>query len=181
MRGFAGLSGFALVLLLAAPVHADPVMFQPEGCDFQMSFPASPDQSQIKTATNRGDGVITNKAQLRVGLDGKTNFFRADCTRIAHMGFIDEAILRDNMNELAVAYKLQGAIVSVEQNRRTGSVGRIQGRAQLGGKDVQLNIYRYTGENDILDIWIGADPDAFPSAANAAFLSAIKLNGSALR
>ena len=63
------------------------------------------------------------------------------------------------------------------RNVVAGSVGRLHARARSGGKDVILEIYRYTSASNIFDVWVGAEPDAFPTEAETAFLKSIKLNG----
>jgi hypothetical protein len=177
-----GLKGFlgSVLLLCAGAAHADPVTVKPDNCDFGFTFPAAPSQSQTKSKTSRGDDVVTNRADLRIDLNGKTNFFRIECTRIPRQGQMDEEILRQNMKDLAVSYKLDSANVSVDHNAATGAVGHIQGRAMLGGKAIALKIDRYTSANDILDVWTGAEPDVFPSDADTAFLKAITFNGQPL-
>jgi hypothetical protein len=167
---------FALSLC-AMNANADPVVFQPEGCDFQISFPAAPTPSQAKSTTNRGDAVVTNKADLHLDAGGKTAILRAECSKIPHMGFMDESILNANMRDLADAYKMQSPNVAVLRNAVAGSVGRLHARARSGGKDIILEIYRYTSASNIFDVWIGAEPDAFPTEAETAFLKSIKLNG----
>jgi hypothetical protein len=72
-------------------------------------------------------------------------------------------------------------VVSVDHNKLTGAVGHIQGRAKLGGKDITLRIDRYTSTSDILDVWTGAEPDAYPSDAGAQFLKSITFNGENLQ
>ncbi len=176
MRALA-VSTFAVVAIWAAGAAADPVVFQPEGCDFQLSFPAAPSLTQQKQTTNRGDEVVTGKAELHLDVGGKANILRAECSKIPHMGFMDEAILSDNMRDLADAYKLQSPGVAVLHNKLAGPVGRLHTRARSGGKDITLEIYRYTSASNIFDVWIGAEPDAFPSEATTAFLKSVKLNG----
>jgi hypothetical protein len=180
MRGLQGFSGAVLVVLCAGVAQADPVTIKPDNCDFGFTFPAAPTQSQTKSKTSRGDDVVTNRADLRADLGGKTNFFRIECTKIPRQGQMDEEILRQNMKDLAASYKLDGANVSVDHNAATGAVGHIQGHATLGGKAVTLRIDRYTSANDILDVWTGAEPDAFPSDAGTAFLKAMTFNGQTL-
>ena len=172
---------FCIALSWTASASADPVTVQPEGCDFAFIFPAAPTQNQTKAKTSRGDDVITNRADLRLEVDGKSNFFRVECTRIARQGQMDEEILRQNMKDLAATYKLESAGVSVDHNAKTGAVGHIQGRAKLGGKDITLRIDRYTSANGILDIWTGAEPDVFPSGAGKEFLAAITYQGAPLQ
>ena len=175
-------AGILLVVLFAASAAlADPVPVKPDNCDFQLTFPAVPAASQTRTTTDRGDTVSTDKADLKLDIAGKTNFFRMECTKVPHMGFIDEAILTDNMNRLADDYKLQAPTVSIDRNKTTGPVGHLHGRAKLGGKDITLDIYRYTGSSNILDVWTGAEPDVFPTDANTAFLKSLKLNGADLQ
>jgi hypothetical protein len=179
MQYFKGFLGFALIACCGA-AHADPVSVKPENCDFGFTFPAAPSQSQTKSKTNRGDDVITNRADLKLDINGKTNFFRIECTRIPRQGQMDETILKANMKDLAETYKIQAALVSVDQNRAVGSVGHIQGRATLGGKPITLKIDRYTSVNNIMDVWTGAEPDNFPSEADTQFLKAITFNGEPL-
>jgi hypothetical protein len=114
---------------------------------------------------------------LRSTADGKSDFLRAECTRIPSMGFVDEAILKDNMTELAASYKLQNPLVTILRNRQTGAVGRIHATAHLGGQDITVEIYRYTSDANIFDVWIGASPEAFPSAADSAFQKSITFKG----
>ena len=180
MRRFQGFLVFAMIALCGA-AHADPVTIQPDGCDFAFTFPAAPTQNQTKTNTDRGDDVITNRADLRLDVNGKTNFLRIECTKIPRQSQMDEEILRQNMKDLAAGYKLEAPLVSVDHNAKTGAVGHIQGRAKLGGKDIMLRIDRYTSSNDILDVWTGAEPDAFPSDAGKAFLVAMTFKGEALQ
>ena len=181
MRVFQAFLGFIVLALAASAAHADPVTIKPDACDFAFTFPAAHAQSQTKSKTDRGDDVVTNRADLKLDVNGKTNFFRVECTKIPHQGSIDEEILKENMSGLAASYKLEAAVVSVDHNKLTGAVGHIQGRAKLGGKDITLRIDRYTSTNDILDVWTGAEPDAFPSEAGAQFLGAISFNGQALQ
>ncbi len=180
MRGFQGFLGFSILAFLACAAQADPVTVKPDGCDFGFTFPASPTQNQTKAQTSRGDDVVTNRADLRLEINGKTNFFRIECTKIPRQGQMDEEILRQNMKDLAASYKIDGAAVSVDHNAKTGAVGHIQGKARLGGKDITLRIDRYTSANDILDVWTGAEPDVFPSDAGAQFLKSITFNGQTL-
>jgi len=181
MREFQAFLGFSLLLFAASAAEADPVTIKPEACDFAVTFPDAPTQSQTKSKTDRGDDVITNRADLKLDVNGKTNFFRIECTKIPHQGLVDEQILKDNMTNLAAAYKLEGAVVSVDHNKLTGAVGHIQGRAKLAGKDITLRIDRYTSTGDIFDIWTGAEPDAFPSDAGGQFLKSISLGGQSLQ
>ena len=175
MRALA-VSLFALCLSTFSAA-ADPVAFGPEGCDFALTFPSAPIQSQVKTSTDRGDTIVTNKAELHPDAGGKLSILRAECSKIPHMGFMDESILNDNMQQLASAYKLQSPLVSVLRNQVAGSVGRLRAKARSGGKDITLEIYRYTSGSSIFDVWIGAEPDVFPTQAQAAFLKSIKLSG----
>jgi hypothetical protein len=181
MHGFRAFLGFILLAVAARTAHADPVTIKPDGCDFAFTFPSAPTQSQTRSKTDRGDDVVTNRADLKFDVDGKTNFFRIECTRIPHQGLIDEEILKENMGNLAASYKLEAPLVSVDHNRLTGAVGHIQGRAKLGGKDITLRIDRYTSTSDILDVWTAAEPDGFPSDAGTQFLKAITFNGQALQ
>jgi hypothetical protein len=172
-----GFSIFAVAAFWAAPATADPVTFQPDGCDFQVSFPAAPASSQTRTRTSRGDDVTSDKATLSLDVEGKPNYFRAECTHIPNMGFVDEAILADNMRDLGETYKLQNVTTGVEHSGVAGPIGRLRGKGRVGGKDMTFEIRRYTGNADIFDLWIGADPDSFPSGADTAFLKSVKLNG----
>ena len=178
MRAWMGIA--VGVLLLTAPASADTVVFGPDGCDFKVSFAAAPTITQSKSTLNRGDAVVTDRADLRSTVDGKTDFLRAECTKIPSMGFVDEAILKDNMNDLAASYKLQNPLITVQHNRLTGAVGRIHATARVGGQDITLEIYRYTSSANIFDVWVGASPDTFPSAADTGFLKSITLNGAGL-
>ena len=94
---------FALCLSTLSAA-ADPASFHPEGCDFQISFPAPPTESQVKASTDRGDTIVTNKAELHPDAGGKVSILRAECSKIPHMGFMDESILTANMQDLAIAY-----------------------------------------------------------------------------
>ena len=161
MHGFRAFLGFVFLALAAGAAQADPVTVKPDACDFAFTFPAAPIQSQTKSKTDRGDDVVTNRADLKLDVNGKTNFLRIECTRIPHQGLIDEEILKENMSGLAAGYKIQDALVSVDHNKLTGAVGHIQGRAKLGGKDITLRIDRYTSTNDILDVWTGAERTHF--------------------
>jgi hypothetical protein len=169
-----------LLSLSAASAAADPVVFKPDGCDFEIAFPSTPTQSQTKNSTDRGDTIVTSKADLHLDAGGKTNILRAECSKIPHMGFMDESILSANMHDLADAYKMANPNVAVLRNQVAGSVGRLHARARSGGKDITLEIYRYTSGSSIFDVWIGAEPDAFPTEAETAFLKSIKLNGQAV-
>jgi hypothetical protein len=180
MRRRAGFWSVAGLLFWAAQAAADPVTFQPKGCDFQLSFPAAPTSSQTQTRTSRGDTVINDKATLSLDVDGKPNYFRAECTRIPSMGFVDEAILTENMRELGDTYKLQNAVPGIEHNGMAGPIGKLRGKGRVGGKEMVFEIRRYTSKVDIFDVWIGAGPDSFPSAAGTEFLKSIKLNGQSL-
>ena len=167
----------AALLLLASNALADPVNFHPEGCDFEVSFPAAPTAGQTKTQTSRGDNVVTDRASLSLDTDGKANYLRAECTHIPGMGFVDEDVLKDVMSGLGDSYKLQNVIVSVEHNAAVGPIGRLHGKGNVGGKEMTIEIRRFISKSDIFDVWTGAEPDAFPSAADTAFLASVKLNG----
>jgi hypothetical protein len=171
----------AAAMSWSAPASADPVVFAPDGCDFQVRFAAAPTVTQSKSTLNRGDAVVTNRADLRSTVDGKTDFLRAECTKIPSIGFVDEAILKDNMNDLAASYKLQNPLITIQRNKLTGAVGKIHATAHVGGQDITLEIYRYTGAANIFDVWVGASPDTFPSAADTAFQKSLKLNGADLQ
>ena len=175
MRALA-VSLFALCLSTLSAA-ADPASFHPEGCDFQISFPAPPTESQVKASTDRGDTIVTNKAELHPDAGGKISILRAECSKIPHMGFMDESILTANMQDLATAYKLQSPSAGVLRNKVVGPIGRLHAKARSGGKDITLEIYRYTSGSSIFDVWIGAEPDSFPTDAQSAFLKSIKLNG----
>jgi hypothetical protein len=175
MRALA-VSIFALSLS-ALSAAADPVVFHPDGCDFAVTFPSAPSQSQAKNSTDKGDAIITSKADLHLDAGGKVAILRAECSRIPHMGFMDESILGANMRDLADAYKMQSPNVAVLRNQVAGSVGRLHARARSGGKDVTVEIYRYTSGSNIFDVWVGTELDAFPSEATNAFLKSITLNG----
>jgi hypothetical protein len=165
------------MMFFAAPSLADPVSFHPANCGFEVSFPAAPAVTQSKTETSRGDAVITDKASLSSELDGKPNYLRAECTHIPNMGFVDEDVLKNVMQELGGTYKLQNAMVAVEHNAVAGPVGKLRGKGKVGGKDMTIEIRRYISKTDIFDVWIGAEPDAFPTAAGTAFLQSVKLDG----
>jgi hypothetical protein len=170
----------AMALLWIASASADPVTFQPEGCDFQLSFPAAPNASQSKTQTDRGDSVVNDKASLSLEVEGKANYFRAECTRIPHMGFVDEAILTENMRVLGETYKLENVTTGIDHNSVAGPVGRLRGKGRVGGKEMIFEIRRYTSKASIFDVWVGAGPDSFPSGVNTSFLKSIKLDGQAV-
>jgi hypothetical protein len=181
MRQGTGVWIFAIAALWTADATADPVTFQPAGCDFQVSFPAAPTVSQTSTQTDRNDTVVNDKATLSMDVDGNANYFRAECTVVPHMGFVDEAILNDNMLRLGETYKLQNVSAGIEHSGAAGPIGRLRGKGRVGGKDMIFEIRRYTSKTAIFDVWIGTDPDSFPSAADSAFLKSVKLDGQDLR
>jgi hypothetical protein len=121
--------------------------------------------------------VVNDKATLSMAVDGKANYLRAECTVIPHMGFVDEAILTDNMHNLGETYKLQNGITGIEHSGVAGPVGRLQGKGRAGGKDMIFEIRRFTSKTAIFDVWIGSEPDVFPSAADTVFLKSVKLDG----
>ena len=168
-------------LLLTSVAIADPVAFHPEGCDFEVSFPSAPAASQSKTQTNRGDDVVTDRASLSLTADGKLNYLRAECTHIPNMGFVDEDVLKDVMRGLGESYKMENVTVGIEHNAALGAIGRLRGKAKLGGKDLTIEIRRYISKSDIFDVWTGAEPDIFPTPANTAFIGSVKLNGQAVK
>ncbi|HWC63948.1 MAG TPA: hypothetical protein VG501_10020 [Rhizomicrobium sp.] len=164
-------------MLLTTSAFADPVAFHPANCGFEVSFPGAAAVTQSKTQTSRGDAVVTDKASLSAELDGKPHYLRAECTHIPNMGFVDEDVLKNVMQELGGTYKLQNLAVSVEHNAVAGPVGKLRGKGKVGGKEMTIEIRRYTSKTDIFDVWIGAEPDVFPTAADAAFLQSVKLGG----
>jgi hypothetical protein len=165
----------------AMPAFADSITFHPEHCDFEASFPATPTITQSKAETSRGDAVVTDKASLGATLDGKPAYLRAECTFIRGMGFVDEDVLKNVMRDLGETYKLQNAVITVEHNAVAGPVGKLRGRGRVGGKDMVIEIRRYTSKTEIFDLWIGAEPDAFPTAADMAFLQSLRMNGQDVR
>ena len=180
MRLAMGISAGAF-LLLASAAFADPVVFHPEGCDFALSFPAAPTVAQTKTQTNRGNDVVTDRASLNIAVDGKANYLRAECTRIPNMGFTDEDVLKDVMHGLGESYKMENVIVTLEHNGAVGAIGKLHGKGKVGGKDMTIEIRRFISKSDIFDVWTGAEPDVFPTAAGTAFLGSVTLNGQALK
>jgi hypothetical protein len=180
-------TGIAAFLLIVAPAFADPVSFHPANCGFEVRFPAEPAVTQSKTETSRGDSVVTDKASLNTASDGKPQYLRAECTHIPNMGFVDEDVLKNVMQELGETYKLQNAAVSLEHNAVSGPVGKLRGKAKVGGRDMTIEVRRFTSKTDIFDVWIGAEPDSFvwigaepdsfPAAAGALFLQSVLLNG----
>jgi hypothetical protein len=165
----------------AAPAFADPVVFHPANCDFDVAFPGAPAVTQSKTETSRGDAVVTDKASLSAELDGKPHYLRAECTHIPNMGFVDEDVLKNVMQELGETYKLQNAIISLEHNALSGAVGKLHGKGRVGGKEMTIEVRRYISKTDIFDVWIGAEPDSFPTSADSAFLQSVRLNGQAIK
>ena len=65
----------------------------------------------------------------------------------------------------------------IEHNAIAGPIGRLHGKGRVGGKDMTFEIRRYTSKTAIFDVWIGTDPDSFPSATDTAFLKSITLDG----
>jgi hypothetical protein len=181
MRQRTGVLAFAIAALWAASAAADPVTFQPAGCDFQVSFPAAPAPSQTKAPTSRGDVVVTDKASLSLDVDGKPNYLHAECTHIPDMGFVDEDVLNNVMQELGETYKLQNVSTGIEHSGVAGPIGRLHGKGRVGGKDMTFEIRRYTSKSAIFDIWIGTDPDSFPSVVDTEFLKSVKLDGKDLQ
>jgi hypothetical protein len=110
-------------------------------------------------------------------VDGKANYFRAECTVVPHMGFVDEAILNDNMLRLGETYKLQNVSTGIEHSGVAGPIGRLRGKGRVGGKDMIFEIRRYTSKTAIFDVWIGSEPDSLPSATDTAFVKSVKLDG----
>jgi len=160
----------AAFILMAAPAFADPVSFHPQGCDFEASFPAVPAASEIKTQTDRGDNVTTQRAALNDG----SNYLRAECTYVPAMHFLDEGILQNTMSDMGASYKLTGVATRVDHNQATGPIGYLHGQGKLGGKEVTIEVRRYTGKASIFDVWIAAAPDSFPTAAETAFLQSVQ-------
>jgi hypothetical protein len=167
----------AAIILVAAPAFADPVSFHPDGCDFEASFPSAPAASETKAQTDRGDSVTTERATLNDG----GNFLRAECTYVPAMHFLDEGILQNTMNDLGASYKLTGVLTRIDHSQATGPVGYLRGQGKLGGKEVTIEVRRFTGKASIFDIWIAAAPDAFPTTAETAFLQSVKMSGQAQR
>ena len=159
--------------LWALPAAADPVGFHPDGCDFEISFPAAPALSQSKTDTDRGDQVTTTRAVLNDG----ANYLRAECTHVPAMHFLDEDILNNNMRDMGTAYKLTGFTTGVDHNEISGPIGWLRGQGKLGGKDVTIEVRRFTGKASIFDVWMAAAPDAFPAPAGVSFRKTVKAEG----
>ena len=178
MRNF-GFLAFAFAGFCALPAAADPVTFHPDGCDFEISFPSAPAATETKAETDRGDSVVTNRADLKVN-DGKSNFFRIECTHVPAMHFLDEEILRNTMQDMGASYKLDGVTVRVDHNDVSGPIGWLHGHGKLGGKDVTIEVRRFTGKASIFDVWIAAAPGAFPTPAETDFLKSIKAEGKSL-
>jgi hypothetical protein len=173
MRQGAGFSIFVIAALWATCVAADPVVFHPEGCDFEISFPSAPATSQTKTETDRGDSVATERAVVNDG----ANYLRAECTHVPAMHFLDEDILRNTMRDMGASYRLEGLNIRIDHNDVSGPIGWLHGQGKLGGKDVTIEVRRFTGKASIFDVWIAAAPGAFPTPAQTDFLKTIKAEG----
>jgi hypothetical protein len=163
----------AMLALCGASAGADPVNFHPDGCDFDVRFPSAPVTTETKTETDRGDSVTIERATL----NDSGNYLRAECTHVPAMHFLDEDILKNAMNDMGSSYKLGGLSTRVDHNDAAGPVGWLHGQGKLGGKTVTIEIRRFTGKASILDVWIAADPDAFPTAVGTAFTQSVRLNG----
>ncbi len=179
MRKIAGFVAVA-VILGCAQAAADPVVYQPEGCDFAVTFSAPPKRTLLKTLTNRGDAVLTYRAELQSDAAGKLTLLRAECTAIPRMGFVDDQILKGVMDQVGKDEKLKSPRSFFERNKLTGTVGRLRGRREIDSKDVTVELRRYFGDNTMLDVWIGAETDAYPPAEGDAFLKTITLKGKSL-
>jgi hypothetical protein len=173
MRGLTGLSVIIAALAWSTGATADPVPFHPEGCDFEISFPSAPATSQTKTETDRGDSVATMRAVVNDG----ANYLRAECTHVPAMHFLDEDILRNTMRDMATSYKLDNSNTRIDHNDVSGPIGWLHGQGKLGGKDVTIEVRRFTGKASIFDVWIAAAPGVFPAPAEADFLKTIKADG----
>src|SRR5580700_6272250 len=103
MRQGLGISVVVLAALWASSAAADPVVFHPDGCDFEVSFPSAPAASESKTETDRGDSVVTEHAVVNDG----ANYLRAECTHVPAMHFLDENILGNNMQDMGNSYRLE--------------------------------------------------------------------------
>ena len=171
-----GLFTGAFFLLATSGAFADPVTFHPDGCDFEITFPSAPTMAETKTETSRGDSVATERASLNDG----TNYLRAECTHVPAMNFFDEGILLNNMQEMGASYKLDGVITRIEHNEVSGPIGWLTGRGKLGGKDVTIEVRRFTGKASIFDVWIASAPGSVPTPAAADFLKTIKVEGKPL-
>ena len=164
---------------LIMPVEAQ-VAFQPSGCEFRAVFVGAPD---VKTATmpdENGKPQTETIASLGVMLDGKPNFFRAECIDAQVPANVDEALLQEDMQAIATGNHLRKAIVWVEKSSGGELVGRIRGEVTDGVTTYQLEIRRYLGRHNIMDVWVGAPPEAFPSEGNLIFLKELRRDGKPL-
>ncbi len=173
MRSGKGFWAVAILSLGVSAAAADPVSFHPAGCDFEIAFPAAPATSETKTDTDRGDSVATEHASLNDG----TNYLRAECTHVPAMNFFDEGILLNNMKDLSIVYKLDHVLTSIDHNDVSGPIGVLHGQGKLAGKDVTIEIRRFTGKASIFDVWIASAPGGFPTQNETDFLKTIKVEG----
>ena len=164
---------------LIVPANAQ-VAFQPPGCEFRAVFVVAPN---VKTATmpdKNGKSQTETIASLGVMLDGKPNFFRAECIDAEVPTSVDEALLQEDMQTIASGNNLRKAVVWVEKSSGGALIGRIRGEFTDSVATYQLEIRRYLGQHNIMDVWVGAPPGVFPSEGNLIFLKELQRDGKPL-
>jgi hypothetical protein len=163
-------------LLVASTPVLGQVAFQPPHCDFQTVFVVAPDIKEAVMPDGQGKLQKSVTANLGVVLEGKPNFFRAECTEANVPAQLDEKLLLDDMNTIAKANGLRKPHTWVEKDN-SRLIGRVRGEFTDSAATYVIDIHRFFGKHSVFDVWIGSPPDTFPSKGNLIFLKEIKVNG----
>jgi hypothetical protein len=156
------------------------VAFQPPSCEFRVIFVSTPDITNTTVNDDQGNPQTEAIAQLDPVLDGKPNYFRAECMIVSVPKLIDERALLDDMQTLANGNKLRKATAWIEKKSGGEMIGRVRGEFTDTVTTYVLDIRRYIGAHSVMDVWVGSPPDIFPSRGNLIFLKELTKDGAPL-
>jgi hypothetical protein len=153
------------------------VAFQPPNCEFRAVFVWSPDITSAIMNDDKGNPQKETIASLNGIVDGKPNFFRAECIIATVSKNADEQAFLDDMNTIAKGNNLKEPVSWVEKKSTGEMVGHVRGEFTDSVATYVLDIRRYLGSQSVLDVWVGSPPDTFPSRGNLIFLKELQRNG----
>jgi hypothetical protein len=162
--------------LMSSPASAQ-VAFQPPNCEFRAVFLFAPDITTATMNDENGNPQRETIASLNPIIDGKPNFFRAECMVVPVPRAIEEKTLLEDMQTIASGNRLKKAVAWIEKNPSGEMVGHVRGEITDSAATYVLDIRRYLGSQSILDVWVGSPPDIFPSQGNLIFLKELRRNG----
>jgi hypothetical protein len=169
-----------LTLWFAFSPASAQVAYQPPNCEFRAVFVVSPDITTAIVNDDKGNPQSETIANLNLILDGKPNFFRAECMIVSVPKIIEEKTFLEDMQTIARGNNLRKAVAWIETKPTGEMVGHVRGEFTDSVATYVLDIRRYLGSQSVLDVWVGSPPDTFPSQGNIIFLKELRRNGEPL-